>query len=56
LLGDFNVRVGKEEIFKTTIGDESLNEISNDKELDCRSQWLHGLRHELSSLAQMLGL
>jgi hypothetical protein len=30
LLGDFNVKVGKEEIFKLTIGNESLHEISND--------------------------
>jgi hypothetical protein len=30
LLGDFNVKVGKEEIFKPTIGNESLHEISND--------------------------
>jgi hypothetical protein len=30
LLGDFNVKVGREEIFKPTIGNESLHEISND--------------------------
>jgi exonuclease III len=30
LLGDFNVKVGKEDIFKQTIGNESLHEISND--------------------------
>jgi hypothetical protein len=30
LLGDFNVKVGKEEIFKPTIGNENLHEISND--------------------------
>jgi hypothetical protein len=30
LLGDFNAKVGKENIFKPTIGNESLNEISND--------------------------
>jgi hypothetical protein len=29
LLGDFNAKVGKEEIFKPTIWNESLNEISN---------------------------
>jgi hypothetical protein len=29
LLGDFTVRVGRENIFKPTIGNESLNEISN---------------------------
>ncbi|PNF14989.1 hypothetical protein B7P43_G01541 [Cryptotermes secundus] len=30
LLGDFNVEVGREDIFKPTIGNESLHEISND--------------------------
>jgi hypothetical protein len=30
LLGDFNAKVGKEDIFKLTIGNESLHEISND--------------------------
>jgi hypothetical protein len=30
LLGDFNAKVDKEEIFKPTIGNESLHEISND--------------------------
>jgi hypothetical protein len=30
LLGDLNVKVGKEDIFKPTIGNESLHEISND--------------------------
>jgi hypothetical protein len=30
LLGDFNVKVGREGIFKPTIGNESLHEISND--------------------------
>jgi exonuclease III len=30
LLGDFNVKVGREDIFKQTIGNESLHEISND--------------------------
>jgi endonuclease/exonuclease/phosphatase family metal-dependent hydrolase len=30
LLGDFNVKVGREDIFKLTIGNESLYEISND--------------------------
>jgi hypothetical protein len=30
LLGDFNSKVGREEIFKPTIGNESLHEISND--------------------------
>jgi hypothetical protein len=30
LLGDFNVKVGREDIFKPTIGNEILDEISKD--------------------------
>jgi hypothetical protein len=30
LLGDFNVKVEREDIFKPTIGNESLHEICND--------------------------
>jgi hypothetical protein len=30
LLGDFKAKVGREDIFKPTIGNESLHEISND--------------------------
>jgi hypothetical protein len=30
ILLDFNAKVGKEDIFKATIGNESLHEISND--------------------------
>jgi hypothetical protein len=30
LLGDFNAKVGRNDIFKPTIGNESLHEISND--------------------------
>jgi hypothetical protein len=30
MLGDFNAKVGREEIFKPTIGNERLHEISND--------------------------
>jgi hypothetical protein len=33
LLGDFNTKVGSEDIFKPTIGNESLHEISNDNEV-----------------------
>jgi hypothetical protein len=33
LLGDFNAKVGREDIFKPTIWNESLHEISNDNEL-----------------------
>jgi hypothetical protein len=31
LLGDFNAKVGREEIFKPSFGNESLHEISNHK-------------------------
>jgi hypothetical protein len=30
LLGDFSAKIGREDIFKPTIGNESLHEISND--------------------------
>jgi hypothetical protein len=30
LLGDFNANVGKEDIFKATIGNENLHETRND--------------------------
>jgi hypothetical protein len=33
LLGDFSAKVGRENIFKPTIGNESLHEISNDNEV-----------------------
>jgi hypothetical protein len=34
LLGNFNAKVGKEDIFKPTIRNESLHEISNDNGLE----------------------
>jgi hypothetical protein len=34
ILLDFNVKVGREDIFKLTIGNESLHKISNDNGLD----------------------
>jgi exonuclease III len=34
LLDDFNTKVGRENIFKLTIGNESSHEISNDSELE----------------------
>jgi hypothetical protein len=33
LLGDFSAKVGREDIFKPTIGNESLHKISNDNEV-----------------------
>jgi hypothetical protein len=30
LLGDFNAEVGRDDIYKLTIGNESLHEVSND--------------------------
>jgi hypothetical protein len=32
VLGDFNAKVGREDIFELTIGNESLHKISNDIE------------------------
>jgi hypothetical protein len=34
LMGDFNAEVGRENIFKPTIGKERLHDISNDMELE----------------------
>jgi len=31
LLGDFNAKLGREKIFKPTIGNESLHQYCNDK-------------------------
>jgi len=33
LLGDFNAKVGRENIFKLTIGNESLHQDSNDNDV-----------------------
>jgi endonuclease/exonuclease/phosphatase family metal-dependent hydrolase len=33
LLGDFNAKVGREDIFNPTIGNESLHKINNDNEV-----------------------
>jgi hypothetical protein len=33
MLGDLNAKVGREDIFKSTVGNESLHEISNDDEV-----------------------
>jgi hypothetical protein len=33
LLGDFNTKVGREDIFKPTTGNEILHKISNDNEV-----------------------
>jgi exonuclease III len=41
LLGDFNAKVGREDIFKPTIGNESLHEISNDNGVRVVSQLCH---------------
>ena len=35
LLGDFNTKVGRENIFKQTIGNESLHQDSNDNGVSC---------------------
>jgi hypothetical protein len=35
LLRDFNAKVGREDIFKPMIGNETLHEISNDNALPC---------------------
>jgi len=33
LLGDFNAKLGREDIFKLTIGNESLHQVSNDSDV-----------------------
>jgi hypothetical protein len=30
ILGDFNAKVGREDLFKLTVGNESLHKMSND--------------------------
>jgi hypothetical protein len=39
LLGDFNAKAGREEIFKSTIGNVSLHEISNDNGVWFFKKW-----------------
>ena len=34
LLEDFNAKVGRESVFKPTIGNESLHQVSNDNVLE----------------------
>jgi hypothetical protein len=36
-LGDFNAKVGREDNFKPTIGNESLNEIGNDNKVKSKA-------------------
>jgi hypothetical protein len=36
LMGDFNAKVGKEDIFKPIIGNESLHEAGNDNSQSCK--------------------
>jgi hypothetical protein len=42
LLGDFNAKISKEDIFKPTIGNESLHEISNDNGVRGPPLWTSG--------------
>jgi hypothetical protein len=42
LLGDFNAKVGREDIFKPTIGNESSYEISNDS---CQKHHVPSTQH-----------
>jgi hypothetical protein len=42
LLGDFSAKVGREDIFNPTIGNENLQEISNDNGFHC--SWTHKIR------------
>jgi hypothetical protein len=39
LLGDFNENVGREEIFKSTIGNKNRHEISNDDGVKSSELW-----------------
>jgi hypothetical protein len=41
LLGDFNAKVGKENIFKLTIENKSMHEISNDNGVRSKVQCSH---------------
>ncbi|PNF43921.1 hypothetical protein B7P43_G02818 [Cryptotermes secundus] len=50
LLGDFNAKVGKEDIFKATIGNKSVHEISNDNGIRSKLNGdnLNNIRRETS--------
>jgi endonuclease IV len=42
LIEDFNAKVGREDIFKPTIGNESLHKINNDNGVRWGTQWHSG--------------
>jgi hypothetical protein len=58
LLRDFSAKVGKEDIFKPTIGNESLHEISNDNGVmllnfaTCKN---FGVKSTIDKLINLLG-
>jgi exonuclease III len=57
LLGDFNARVGREDIFKPTIGNESLHEITSDNGGRPRRKWVDNIEMDLREIGwhKMLG-
>jgi hypothetical protein len=52
LMGDFNAKVGREDIFKPIIGNESLHEASNDNGLNVHG--VHNIRQKDIHTAQQL--